>query len=122
MTLPLRLSDRSFQLWAYTVSHAQLLLRSNKTDRHPRRLEILFRDVASIDLPTRMEGLEVAAATPEQAAPIRSRLGEARVGYRTVYVLRSGGHTGYVVAGLLTAHEDDGSYYTPSSLFEPGGL
>ncbi len=37
--------DRRFQLWAYTVSHGSLLLRSTKTDDEPTRVDVLFRNV-----------------------------------------------------------------------------
>lgn len=50
-------SNRVFQLWDYTVSHAQLLLRSPATEAEPFNIDIVFLGVEELDLPTIMRGL-----------------------------------------------------------------
>src|SRR4051794_7357175 len=52
-------SDRHFQIWRYEVGHAQLLLRSVKDDHHASRIDVLFKTVKAIDLPTRFDGLQI---------------------------------------------------------------
>jgi hypothetical protein len=52
-------SDRHFQIWKYTVSQAQLLLRSVKDDDHPTRLDVLFVGVTHLELPTSFDGLRI---------------------------------------------------------------
>jgi hypothetical protein len=52
-------SDRRFQMWRYSVSHGQLLLRSNRDNDHATRIEVLFKAVDRVELPTLMHGLRV---------------------------------------------------------------
>ena len=56
MTGSLFVSDRFFQIWRYTVSHRQLLLRSTKSDVAHTRIEILFKDVSLMLMELRSEG------------------------------------------------------------------
>ena len=51
--------NRQFQVWSYAVSHSWLLLRSNKTDVISARIEILFHDVAAMQLPTVIDDLTI---------------------------------------------------------------
>src|SRR4051794_11561024 len=59
-------SDRPFQLWDYTVSHRQLLLRSPiapRTSTSPRfttNVDLVFWGVESLSIPTWFEGLQVS--------------------------------------------------------------
>lgn len=52
-------SSRHFQMWRYDVGHAQLLLRSVKDDFNASRIDVLFKDVETIDLPTSLVGLRL---------------------------------------------------------------
>jgi hypothetical protein len=52
-------SSRSFQVWRYVVSHRQLLLRSSRTPEVTTRLELLFKNVSAIKLPTHLDALRV---------------------------------------------------------------
>ena len=97
------LSDRKFQLWRYTVSHGQLLLRSTKDDDHPTRVDVLFKNVHAIDLPASMDGLHIHKVGPQS------------------YRLRGNDWEGQVQAGVLAVAEDEGSYLDPSPLFLGGG-
>jgi hypothetical protein len=36
--------QRKFQIWLYSVSHGQLLLRSNRSDEFRTRVDVLFKD------------------------------------------------------------------------------
>src|SRR5690242_16981113 len=116
-TDPIAFPGRRFQLWAYTVSHRQLLLRSNKSDQHASRCEILFANVIHIDLPISVEDVEVRIATDEE---LESR-GIARPNephiQRTVYIVQGRNVSGYVIAGAVYQAEDDGEYDSPSSLY-----
>jgi hypothetical protein len=81
----------------------QLLLRSNRDDEHPTRVEVFFQNVQHLDIPTHMDGLRV------------SREAEGR------YRLSGDGWSGSIDAGPMKTLEDEGSYDDPSSLFF-GGL
>lgn len=58
-TKPILSSNLMFEVWHYTVSHRQLLIRSNKESMFPTRLEILFKDVAFMVLPLVMKGVTI---------------------------------------------------------------
>ncbi len=83
-------------MWLYTVGHAQLVLRSVRDELHGTRVEILFKGVQSLDLPTALDGLTISR-------------GAGR------FLLSGTGWDGHVEAAVCFAAEDDGEYYDPSS-------
>jgi hypothetical protein len=96
-------SGRHFQVWRYTVSHAQLLLRSTRDDSHTTRIDVLFKGVDRVDLPTSFNGLSI-----EQDG----------AGYR----LTGEDWSGFVAAVACLSAEDHGQYFDPSpfeSNFDP---
>lgn len=121
-TLPIRYPGRRFQLWAFSVSHGQLLLRSPRSEAHPTRCEICFKDVVRLDLPALMDDVEVEVAAGADVPAFALELGESELWERAVYRVRGRGFVGYVVAGMVVHGEDDGAYYTPSPFFERSGL
>ena len=109
-------SSRTFQLWKYLVGHRQLLLRSNRSEAVSTRLDVLFKNVTVINLPTHLDGLSVALAPEHEAESVRGERGvEARDGQQ-VYSVRGQNYRGYVIAGSIFTHEDDGDYAAPSAL------
>jgi hypothetical protein len=88
-------SSRRFQVWLYTVSHAQLLLRSVKASGQPTRIDLLFKNVHALDLPTTTEGLAVR----------RDGAGFALTGQ---------GWSGSITADAFFNAEDDLEYHDPS--------
>ncbi len=121
-TLPVRFPGRRFQLWRYTVGHARLLLVSTKDDVHRTRCEILFGNVARMDLPVLMDDVEVDAVGNADAPGHVLQPGAREMRERTVYRVRGNGFVGYVVAGVAVHGEDDGEYYAPSSLLDEPGV
>lgn len=92
-------SPRRFQVWRYQVGHSQLLIRSVKSADHPSRIDVLFKGVDVIEMPTNFEGLEII-----------------RDGGR--YVLAGKGWTGSITAVVCFEAEDEGEHFDPSP-FEP---
>lgn len=120
-SLPIRRPGRRFELWRYLVSHGQLLLRSNKGDGHARRIDILFKNVKRMDLPTLMDDVEITIATEDQVPAAARDLGSHRAaGGGIVYRVAGRGFAGYVVAGFVGVVEDDGEFNEPSSFNAPG--
>jgi hypothetical protein len=64
-----------------------------------------------------MEGLEVLAVTPEEAGDLPMPVDSSRLEGRQVFVVRAPSIVGYVVAGAVFWHEDNGEYYDPSHFF-----
>jgi hypothetical protein len=88
-------SDRDFQMWRYTVSHGQLLLRSVRTDVHSTRVDVLFKNVSWLDLPSTFTGLTITQ-------------GDER------FALTGRDWHGSVTAGACFTAEDEGAYDDPS--------
>lgn len=88
-------SERTFTVWSYTVSHSTLLLRSVKPDPEARRVDVLFKGVERMDLPSRMDGLRI---TGDDGA----------------YRLSGVRWTGSVTALMCAVREDTGGYVDPS--------
>lgn len=97
-------SDRSFQIWAYTVSHGFLLLRSplilDDVDGHSSsmsyNIDIEFSGVGYIDLPDMFRGIEINEIN--QNIPEKFKAYPASLGYK-VFEIKSAGTSFYVIAG-----------------------
>jgi hypothetical protein len=114
-------NNRKFQLWRYTVGLRQLLLRSVKSDQEGTRIDILFMGVQHICIPTTIEDIAIDEVEPD-SIPAWLRTLLSNVPYVGKVFLVSGNHgTGYVVAGVLAHHEDDGEFYAPGK-FDADGL
>ena len=73
-------SDRAFQLWAYSVSHAQLLIRSPIDAQHSQNLDVAFFGVHRMNLISGFVGVEI-----DEVDAVGARRPMRR------FVLRSGG-------------------------------
>lgn len=101
-----------FQMWRYEVGHGQLLFRSTKSTEHPTRVDVLFKNVAAIQMPTVFNGMTVRST---DAAP-SLELGTLGRSERELFEITGDGVRGYVVAGIVVTHEDEGSHGDPSPL------
>lgn len=114
MLLPMTSFQRRFQIWLYTVSHGQLLLRSNRSDQHATRVDVLFKDVAVVQLPMSFDGLVVMEASEGEARNLNVQLGAQQIHDRKVFVIQGSNFEGYVVAGAVFWHEDEGRHFDES--------
>ena len=106
---------RRFQWWSYTASHGQLLLRSPPAVVGQTQVDVLFKNVSSVSLPTTLDDLEVVLA--EGGAGVVPIIGP--VGGRKLFVVRANAVAGYVVAGAVFHVEGPGSHSDPSPLLPP---
>jgi hypothetical protein len=106
--------QRTFQIWEYTAGHKQLLLRSTKAEGLPTRIDVLFKVVRAINLLTVMDGLTISEAAEGQQVGPRLPSDSLILYEQKVFVVRSSNFEGYVVAGVMAWHEDEGEYYDPS--------
>ena len=108
---------RVFGIGLYKGGLRRLLLRSDKTDTNPTRVDVLFVNTQHLSLPTVMEGLVIEDITDsEQGISI---LCDCRInvypGTRVrVYKLRCGRCDGHVIAGSAGYIEDTGESWGPS--------
>lgn len=103
---------RTFSVWRYVVGHAQLLLRSPKTEELFTRADVGFKNVKYVQLPTLMTTLAIRVGSPgDLPEDLRNVVDLSN---KHVYVLDAGGVKGLVVAGYAAWREDDGEYDQPS--------
>jgi hypothetical protein len=113
--------NRYFRIWTYYKGHRQLILRaphfkSIQEPTFPTRVDILFKDVHALKLPTDMQGLSVSIADARTADRITHEIALPEYGDQTIYLVRGSDFTGYVISGSATATEDDGDDSAPSAL------
>jgi hypothetical protein len=106
--------DRPFQIWIYTVGHGQLLLRSNRSNEYSTRVDILFKDVAALQLPTVFDGLVIDLASKDEAARLNVQLGSMVHSRHRTFIVRGTTFAGYVIAGAVFWHEDEGDHHDES--------
>jgi hypothetical protein len=113
-------SERSFAVWAYTVSHSQLLLRT-RTGGERSRIDVLFKPVEAMKVRTDYEGLTIRCATAGEQDHILAAIGPVGPAPR-VLILETADRMDYVVAGAVGWKQDDREDHDPSALafFPPG--
>jgi hypothetical protein len=113
-------SERDFSVWAYTVSHSQLLLRARVAEGESR-IDVLFKPVEAMKLRTDYAGLVVRCGTAAERDRVLASTGLDGTGLRVLVVETAAGFD-YVVTGAFGWREDDGRDNEPSSLafFPPG--
>lgn len=101
-------SDRRFQVWRYIVSHKQLLLRSPKDNENSTRIDLLFKVVDLMNIPTSLKGLALSKAADNSSAvlPINFALSQGS----HIFRVDSSSYVGYVVAAYYFFHEDEKEY------------
>ena len=109
-------SERDFQLWRAVVGHSQLLLRSTKSETESTRIDVLFKPVRAMKLLTMLRRLRVREADAGEAIEIARETGEEKDDEGRIFIVESGPFTGFVVAGVMATHEDDGEYGDPSAI------
>ena len=92
-------SKRSFAVWAYTVSHSQLLLRTRTADGRSR-IDILFKPVEAMKVRTDYDGLTIRCATPEERDQVLAATGHTGRHHR-VLMLETAYGLDYVVTGAV---------------------
>ena len=98
--------DRKFQLWYYTVSHGELLIRSPKTPDNPKNIDIMFIDVIYSELPRYLYNLKIEETKSEDIIYLQERLnGPTKLG--EVTVLSSNGKRYFVAASLIKIDENE---------------
>ena len=113
-------SRRQFQLWRYVVSHGQLLLRSNPSSRHKSRIEVLFKGVEWLNLPTTLNGLAIYTASSDEQKQFEAATHININGGLIPYIVKSKGTTSFVLANGCWSVEEQKDYFATSSLLIEG--
>ena len=105
-------SDRTFKVWEYQVSHAQLLVRSPKapaTEQSPElltNLDLVCLGVEYMAVPRLLHGIELLSATADEISELSDLLGKS-IETNSVRVIASGGKRYPVVAASIALSEND---------------
>lgn len=109
---------RQFQLWAYSVGHAQLLLLSPKPSDTTNRIEVLFKNVAWVNLPTVMQELIIREVSEGEAPAMLEKVDRNALKNRKIFLVQSLSSKGFVIAGICAWGEDSKEYFEPSTLLQ----
>jgi hypothetical protein len=108
-------SKRFFQLWSYSVSHSELLFRSTKSTENPTRIDVLFKGVKEVHLPTTSMGLSITEASDADIRRLcTSRQSPSFGKDLKVFTVQGSDFVGYIAALIALCHEDEGEYHEPS--------
>lgn len=99
-------SKRLFRLWEFRVSHSELLLRSPKGRGGDRNLDVKFEGVDYLEMPTKLNELEVSNGSAEDVLHAEKRLGRP-VPPAQVFCIGSRGERFLIVAGYYRTQEND---------------
>lgn len=100
-------SDRCFKLWAYTLSHSSLLIRSEMkypdqddySENTSYNIDLEFWSVQYIDIPSSFNGITIKEITSKQL-PKRISLEFLKYNMK-IFELQSKGLQYYIIAGGL---------------------
>ncbi len=92
------LIGRSFQTWIYTVRHGQLLIRSQKTTRFTKNVDVMFFNVTFMELPRYLPDMEIEIGGESDLLHCRERVDEPDIAGHVVFVVKSRGRRYMVVA------------------------
>jgi hypothetical protein len=108
--------SRRFQVWSYTVGHGQLLLRSTKDAQNSTQVDVLFKNVGLVSLPTFFDGLTVIESTKQELESSGLTTGLLPAENRKCMKLEGNNWRGAIVAGNIAWSEDDAEHYAESKL------
>ncbi|MBM7168436.1 hypothetical protein JQK87_08410 [Streptomyces sp. G44] len=95
--------ERNFQVWHFTFSYAQLLLRSGQRDDMDKRIDVLFSRVRHMELPHELTELTIdELPVAEKDLPVGASI---EYGVPCKLFLINGG-IGKIYAGDCKWHED----------------
>lgn len=87
------ISDRSYRLWEFNVSHKQMLLRSPRGPDVLTNIDVVFWGVEYLEMPSNLNGLELL----EESSTARECKWECNTGTKP-FTLRSSNNNYVVVA------------------------
>jgi hypothetical protein len=108
--------SRRFQVWSYAVGHGQLLLRSTKDAQNPTQVDVLFKNVGLISIPTLFDGLTVIESSKQELESSGLTMGLLSAENKKCLKLEGDNWHGAITAGNIAWLEDDSEHYVESKL------
>lgn len=105
-------SDRHFALFGYSVSHGQLLFRSDKRKGYKKNIDILFFDATFLQLFVRLNGITIKLIENKRIQSYDSVDKYLSYDDNNLFELESGdGEKYYVAASFVKIYENDLEFY-----------
>jgi hypothetical protein len=98
--------NRTFQLWAYRVSHGSLLIRSPQSSEEKMNVDVICAGVEYLAVPRFFRGLEIATPMPEEMRSLEEKLGR-KLTSASVHILVSSMQRFPIVAASLKLEENE---------------
>jgi len=116
LTLPARFNGL-FGLVLYHQHHGMLLLRSgDRDDGGAKRIDLLFRGVVWMSLPSWFSDFTVEQCLLDEVEQFLPPSHRGKAESRKVFRIEIDGTPHYVIAGSVATSADEGSYFDPSPL------
>jgi hypothetical protein len=118
MQLPFE-SDREFRIHLYWMSHGILLLRSDRTEAHPTRVDILFQDIRWMCLPAWLTGIQIEQGQiSDIPIPLTAEI-KKEAHFMSVFRVTSQGVTHSLLASSTCSIAEDEKQYGENSSLLP---
>lgn len=98
---------RTFKVWDYAVSHQQMVIRSPGPDENGPHLDLHFRGVEFVNVPTILKGLSIVSPKESEVSRARELVAPRPCDPGMVWILESRGQRYMVVAARLDVAETD---------------
>ena len=105
-----KFNNREFKIWDYRYSHSSLLIRSRWQGTN---IDLIFEEVKFISIPETMNGLEIIEDKEQYHEEIIEIHG-SYIEIDNLFILRSEGRLGYIVARLLEVQENNLEHHQSS--------
>ncbi len=116
LQLPARFNGQ-FGLVIYYQSHGVLLLRSHdRDDGGPKRIELLFRGVVWMSIPSWFSDFTIDQCLLDEVLEYIPPSHRGKVESRKIYRVDIDRTPHYIIAGSVMTSSDDASYFDPSPL------
>jgi hypothetical protein len=106
-----------FQLWSYSVGHGLLLLRSPKSKVRATQVDILFKNVAALKIPTVFNDVHIKEVLFDELQP-KPELGDLTIANRKIFCASGQNFSGYIIADAVMVDESDREYDSISPLLQ----
>ncbi len=116
MTNQIARFERKFQVWLYSVSHSQLLLRSTKDEHNSTQIDVLFKNVDLMQIPTYFSKLIISEMSEKDFRSLDLATGLLPPIDQKYFRLEGDNWHGVVVAGYVGWLEEDAEHFANSKL------
>ncbi|WP_135550796.1 hypothetical protein [Paenibacillus cymbidii] len=98
--------SRDFKFWHYNISHGELLIRSTKSAKNTKNIDIMFFDVTYVELPRNISNLKIEEVKDDDVRYVMEKIYKP-IRTENITILSSNDKRYLVVASLMKIVEND---------------